>query len=399
MSKQNLPEDKLVDEPTVVNMGPSHPAMHGNIHIKLWLDGERINKSQVNIGYLHRGFEKECEYHCWQQNFPYTDRLNYVSPMLNNVGYAVAVEKLLGIDVPERAQYLRVIVGEIARIADHLTSVAAQGMEMGAFTPYFYLMKGREWLWDIIEEISGARVTHAYVRIGGVANDAQPGFKQDIIDVLPKIEGIIRETEALLNGNRIFHDRMLGVGVISGEDAISYGWTGPCLRGSGVDYDVRKDHPYLVYDRMDFEVPIGENGDNMDRYMVRLEEMRQSMRIIEQCLEQMPEGPVVVDDPTVVMPRKAETYNTIEGMISHFKLVVDGIKPPAGEVYSYTEAGNGELGFYLVSDGTGRPVKCRCRPPCFYGMTGMSHVIDGYLLSDIIPTFDTLNMIGGECDR
>ena len=399
MSKHTLPEENLVDEPTVVHMGPSHPAMHGNIHIKLWLNGERIAKSQVNIGYLHRGFEKECEHHTWQQNFPYTDRLNYVSPMLNNVGYAVAVEKLLGIDVPERAQYLRVIVGEIARITDHLTSVAAQGMEMGAFTPYFYLMKGRDWLWDLLEEISGARVTHAYVRIGGVANDADEGFKANTLELLPKIEKIIQETEALLNGNRIFHDRMIDVGKISGEDAISHGWTGPCLRGSGVDYDVRKAHPYLVYDRMDFEVPVGENGDNMDRFLVRIEEMRQSMRIIEQAVEQMPEGPVVVDDPLVVMPRKAETYNTIEGMISHFKLVIDGIKPPPGEVYSYTEAGNGELGFYLVSDGTGRPVKCRCRPPCFYGMTGLSHVIQGHLLADIIPTFDTFNMIGGECDR
>lgn len=392
-------EDRLLSECTEVHMGPSHPAMHGNIHIKLWLDGERIRKSQVNVGYLHRGFEKECEAHCWQQIFPYTDRLNYVSPMLNNVGYALAVEKLLGITVPERAQYLRVIVGEISRICDHLTYLAAQGMEMGAFTPYFYLMKGRDWLWDLKEAISGARLTHAYVRIGGVAWDMPEGFAERTLDLLPKIDQVLADTDALLTRNRIFLDRMQGVAKISADEAIGYGWTGPILRGCGVAYDVRKAHPYLVYDRMDFEIPVGSDGDNMDRYLVRLEEVRQSSRIIRQALEQIPEGPITVDNALVVLPRKAETYNTIEGMINHFKLVIDGIRPPKGEVYSYTEAGNGELGFYLVSDGTGRPVKCRCRPPCFMGMAALSRLIDGGFIADVIPTFDTINMIGGECDR
>ena len=392
-------EGELPIEPMVINMGPSHPAMHGTVHMKLRLDGEKIRDAEVNIGYLHRGFEKESEAHCWQQIFPYTDRLNYVSPMLNNVGWALAVEKLLGIVVPERAQYLRVIVGEIARICDHLTYLAAQVMEMGAFTPYFYCMKAREWLWDLLEEMSGARLTHSFVRIGGMAWDMPEGFAEKTRAVLPKVTGVAGEIDRLMTRNRIFLDRMQGVGVISGEEAIGYGWTGPCLRGSNVAYDVRKAAPYLVYDRMDFEIPIGTDGDNMDRYLVRMEDIRQSSRIIEQALDQIPAGPVLVDNPLVVIPAKAATYNTIEHMINHFKLVMDGIQPPKGEVYSYTEAGNGELGFYLVSDGTGRPVKARCRPPCFMGMAALSRLIKGHLIADIIPTFDTINMIGGECDR
>jgi NADH-quinone oxidoreductase subunit D len=392
-------EEELPIEPMVVNMGPSHPAMHGTVHLKLTLEGERVRDAEVNIGYLHRGFEKEAEAHCWQQIFPYVDRLNYVSPMLNNVGWALAVEKLLDLRSPERAQYLRVIVGELARICDHLTYLAAQVMEMGAFTPYFYCMKGRDWLWDLLEALSGARLTHSYIRIGGVAWDLPPGFADQARALMPKIVDIVGEVDTLMTHNRIFLDRMEGVAPIGADEAIGYGWTGPCLRASGVDYDVRKAAPYLVYDRMDFEVPIGTNGDNLDRYLVRLEEIKQSRRIIEQALEQLPAGPIVVDDARVVIPPKASTYNTIEGMIAHFKIVMDGIKPPRGEVYSYTEAGNGELGFYLVSDGTGRPVKARCRPPCFMGMAALSRLIRGGFVADIIPTFDTLNMIGGECDR
>jgi NADH-quinone oxidoreductase subunit D len=260
-------------------------------------------------------------------------------------------------------------------------------------------MKGRDWLWDLLEEISGARLTHAYVRIGGVSWDMPEGFTERTLAALPGIRDIISDLEKLMNRNRIFLDRMQGIGVISAEEAIGYGWTGPILRGSGIDYDVRKAHPYLVYDRMDFEIPIGSDGDNLDRYLVRIEEMRQSMRVIEQALAQIPKGPVVIDHPLVVLPRKAATYNTIEEMINHFKLVIDGIKPPKGEVYSYTEAGNGELGFYLVSDGTGRPVKCRCRPPCFMGMAALERLVTGHMIADVIPTFDTINMIGGECDR
>jgi NADH-quinone oxidoreductase subunit D len=392
-------EDEGPTEEMVLNMGPSHPATHGTVHIKLWLAGEQIERAQVNVGYLHRGFEKECEAHSWAEIFPYTDRLNYVSPMLNNVGYALAVEKLLGVTAPARAQWIRMIVGELARLSDHLTFLGAQVMELGAFTAYFYVIKGREWVWDLLELVSGARLTHSYVRIGGVSWDVPDEFPERTRQTVDKLEQVLDEFDRLMTRNRIFMDRMQDIAVISAEEAINYGWTGPCLRGSGVDYDVRKAHPYLFYDQVDFEIPIGENGDNMDRYLVRIEELKQSFRIIRQCLDQMEPGPVLLDNPRVVLPPKAQTYNSIEGMINHFKLVVDGIEVPPGEVYSYTEAGNGELGFYLVSDGSGRPVKCRCRPPCFMQMTAMERLIEGHNIADVIPTFDTLNMIGGECDR
>jgi len=392
-------EGDLPIEPFMINMGPSHPAMHGTVSLRLALDGERIRDADVSIGFLHRGFEKEAEAHTWHQIFPYTDRLNYVSPMLNNVAWALAVEKLLDVSAPPRAQHLRVIVGELSRICDHLTYLAAQVMELGAFTPYFYCMKGRDWIWDLLEEISGARLTHAYVRIGGVGGDPPLGFAERVKDILPRISEIIDEVDALMTRNRIFLDRMQGVGVLSPAEAVSYGWTGPILRACGVDYDVRKAHPYLVYDQLDFEIPVGTAGDNMDRYLVRLEEIRQSRHIVEQALARLPDGPILLDDPRVALPPKAAVYNTIEGMISHFKLIVDGITPPAGEVYSAIEAGNGELGFYIVSDGTGRPVKVRCRPPCFMGMAALARLIRGGLVADIVPTFDTINMIGGECDR
>ncbi len=389
----------LPTEEMLLNMGPAHPATHGTVHILLRLQGERIKNAEVNIGYLHRGFEKESEAHTWAQIFPYTDRLNYVSPMLNNVGYALALEKLLGIEAPPRAQWIRMIVGELARMADHLTYMAAQVMEMGAFTPYFYVMKSREWIWDELEAISGARLTHSFVRVGGVAGDMPEGFEKRTREAIDRIMDVLDEVDGLMTHNRIFMDRMMDIAVISREDAISHSWTGPCLRGSGVDYDIRKVHPYLYYDQVDFDVPIGVNGDNMDRYLVRLEEMKQSRRIIHQCFDKMADGPVVLNDPHVVLPPKQRTYNSIEGMINHFKLIIDGIEIPTGEIYSYTEAGNGELGYYLVSDGTGRPVKCRVRSPCFMQMSAMGKILKDHYLADIIPTFDTLNMIGGECDR
>ncbi len=391
---QELPTEEMV-----LNMGPSHPAMHGTVHLRLVLDGEKITSAGVSVGYLHRGFEKECEAHTWAENFPYTDRLNYVSPMLNNVGYALAVEKLLGVSAPARAQWIRMIVGELARLSDHLTYLGAQVMELGAFTPYFYVIKAREWVWDLLELVSGARLTHAYVRIGGVAADLPPDFAARTRETLERLSAVVEEFDRLITRNRIFMDRMQGVAVISADDAISHGWTGPCLRGSGVEYDVRKAHPYLFYDRVAFEIPIGANGDNMDRYLIRIEETRQSCAIIRQCLQQIEPGAIQLTDPRISLPTKAQAYNTIEGLINHFKLVVDGIEVPAGEVYSYTEAGNGELGFYLVADGSGRPVKCRCRPPCFMQMTALGHLLRGLNIADIIPTFDTLNMIGGECDR
>jgi NADH-quinone oxidoreductase subunit D len=382
-------------------MGPSHPAMHGTVRMALEVEGEKIKSADVQVGYLHRCFEKEAEYATWTQIFPYTDRLNYVSPMLNNVGYAIAVEKLLDIDgkIPERAQYIRVIVGEISRITDHLTCLGAGAMELGAFTVFFYLIKGREWLWELLEEVSGARLTHSYVRIGGVVADLPEGWSARLLEVLGKVRVALGDVDKLLTRNKIFRDRMDGVGVIAKADAAGWGLTGPVGRSTGLAYDVRKDHPYLVYDRFDFDVPVGSQGDNFDRYAVRLEEIFQSMRILEQAVAKIPTGPTIIDDPRVALPQKRETYNTIEAMIAHFKLIMDGLHVPAGEVYSFTEGGNGELGFYIVSNGEGRPWKCRVRPPCFANVSILPKVLPGLFIADVVPTFGMINMIGGECDR
>jgi NADH-quinone oxidoreductase subunit D len=392
---------ELPTEPMKVNMGPSHPATHGTVRIVLTVEGETVKDGDVQIGYLHRCFEKEAEAATWAQVFPYTDRLNYVSPMLNNVGYALAVEKLLGVTdrIPERAQYIRVIVGELSRICDHLTCCAAGAMELGAMTLFFYAIKGREWIWELLEELSGARLTYSYVRIGGVAYDLPEGWSEKVQALFPKLEEIVKDLSGATLENKFFRDRMDGTGIISQERALSYGWTGASLRSTGIPYDVRVAHPYLVYDRFDFEVPVGSKGDNFDRFICRIDEIHQSIRILKQAFAQIAPGSVVLDDPRIVLPPKQEVYNTIEGMISHFKLVVDGIKVPPGEIYSYTEAGNGELGFYLVSDGTGRPVKCRVRPPCFCVVSALPELIKDKPLADIIPTFDMMNMIGGECDR
>jgi NADH-quinone oxidoreductase subunit D len=393
-------ELELPSEPMSLNVGPSHPAMHGTIRIVMELSGENILKADVQIGYLHRGFEKMCERGSWTQVFPYVDRCNYASPMLNNVGFALAVEKLLDITVPERCQYYRVVLGELARIADHLTCTGAMAMELGAFTPLLWFMKGREMIYDIMEEETGARLTHSFGRVGGMAQKPSPNFKAMVAAILPRVMTILGEAEALLLQNRIFMDRLQGVGKISAADAIALGWTGPCLRSTGVAYDVRKAHPYLVYDRFTFDVPVGQEGDNWDRFMVRLEEIRQSVRILEQALDQMPDsGPINVDDPRIVLPPKDEVYSTIEGTIQHFKIVMEGIKVPAGEAYGYTEGGNGELGFYLVSDGSGTPYRVRIRPPCFAIMQALGGLVTGVMIPDVVPTFGSLNMIGGECDH
>jgi NADH-quinone oxidoreductase subunit D len=321
--------------------------------------------------------------------------------MLNNVGYAIAVEKLLDIDdkIPERAQYIRVIVGEISRITDHLTCLGAGAMELGAFTVFFYLIKAREWLWELLEEVSGARLTHSYVRIGGVVADLPAGWPAKLLEVLGKTRTALSDADKLLTRNKIFRDRMDGVGVIAKADAAGWGLTGPVGRSTGLAYDVRKDHPYLVYDRLDFDVPVGSTGDNFDRYACRLEEILQSMRILEQALAKIPDGPIIVDDQRVALPTKRETYNTIEAMIAHFKLIMDGLHVPPGEIYSFTEGGNGELGFYIVSNGEGRPWKCRVRPPCFANLAILTKVLPGLFIADVVPTFGMINMIGGECDR
>ena len=386
--------------PMQVNMGPAHPAMHGTVRMVVELSGETITKVDVQIGYLHRGFEKMCERGTWTQVFPYVDRLNYASPMLNNVGFALAVEKMLGVTVPERCQHYRVILGELARICDHMVCSGAMAMELGAFTPFLWFAKARELIWDVFEEETGARVTHSFGRVGGMASEPTANFKAMVRAAVPAVRALIDDGEKLLLGNRIFLDRVENVGRMSKERAIALGWTGVVLRSTGVPYDVRKVHPYLTYDRYEFDVPVGTSGDNFDRFMCRQEEIRQSVRIIEQALEQMAdEGSVNINDPRIVLPPKEEVYSTIEGTIQHFKIVMEGIKVPAGECYSYTEAGNGELGFYIVSDGSGTPYRVRIRPPCFATMQGMESMIVGGMLPDVVPTFGSVNMIGGECDH
>jgi NADH-quinone oxidoreductase subunit D len=393
-------ELELPADPMHLNLGPSHPAMHGTVRIVLELSGETIVKADVQIGYLHRGFEKMCERGTWAQVFPYVDRLNYVSPMLNNVGYSLAVEKLCGLVVPDRCQWYRMALGELARISDHLTCTGAMAMELGAFTPFLWFVKAREMVWDILEEETGARLTHSFGRIGGMAKPPTPDFKGLCGAALPKILKLVEEGEKMLLKNRIFIDRLQNVGPISGAEATALGWTGPCLRSTGVAYDIRKSHPYLKYDEVDFDVPVGTRGDTLDRFLVRLDEIRQSMRIIDQVVERMPDsGPVNCDDPRVMLPEKQDVYTTIEATIQHFKLIMEGAKVPPGEVYSYTEGGNGELGYYLVSDGHGTPYRVRIRPPCFQITGGLHRLIEGRMLSDIVPTFGALNMIGGECDH
>jgi NADH-quinone oxidoreductase subunit D len=392
-------EQEVPSSLMTINLGPSHPAMHGTVRLKITLDGETIVDAIPEIGFLHRGFSKSSENATWHQVLPYTDRLNYVSPILNNVGYILAVEKLIGIKDPERSQYIRVLSGEISRICDHLTCVAAIGLELGAFTVFLYAVEARELLWDRIAELTGARVTTSYTRIGGVANDLPPGWTDKVTACMPRVMELTDEVDRLLTRNRIFVDRTRDIGVLSAEEAIDWGFTGPCLRACGVNYDVRKAHPYLVYDRMDFSVPLGERGDTFDRYVLRLEEIRQSARIVAQCIAQMPPGPIIIDDWRYALPPKKEVYSSIEGVMAHFKLIMEGIKVPRGEAYGYTEGANGELGFHVVSNGQGKPYAVHVRAPGYPILSALPRLIKGHMIADMIPIFDSINMIGGEVEQ
>lgn len=383
----------------ILNMGPSHPATHGTVKFVLTLDGETVEDVDIHIGYLHRGFEKMSEMGTWQQVLPYTDRLNYVSPLINNVGYVGAIEKLWGVQITPRCSYIRMLVSEISRLTDHLTSIAAGALELGGFAPFLFALQAREVLYPIVEELTGARLTTSYTRIGGLAKDLPDDFERHVLKALEQVEDLNDKVDRLLTKNRIFYDRMIGTGVLSQEDAISSGCAGIMLRCTGVDWDLRKHQPYLAYDELDFDVIVGQTGDNYDRYLCRMEEMGQSMKMIRQIFKQMPSGPINVGDWHVVLPPKHAVYNTIEGMIAHFKLTTDGHQVPAGEAYYAVEGANGEVGFYIVSQGNGRPYKVHVRAPCFYAMGILKKLIVGHMLADIVPTFDTLNMIGGEVDR
>jgi NADH-quinone oxidoreductase subunit C/D len=387
-------------ERVTLNLGPSHPATHGTLRIVVTLDGETIIGADQEIGYLHRCFEKMSETHTYQQVIPYTDRLNYCSAIINNVGYCMAVEKLLGIEVPARAQHIRLMLSEFMRIADHLVCIGTNLVDMGALTNFWYLFQPREEIYGLIESCCGARLLPSYTRIGGLAVDVPPDFlekSQRLVDMMPKF---INDVEKLVDRNKIFLDRVIGVAPISAEDAINYGFTGPCLRACGVPFDIRKANPYLGYETYDFDVPIAEGGDTYARFLVRMEEMRQSLKILQQAIDRgLPEGPVIVDNPYVALPPKSKVYNEMESLIYHFKLIMHGIQPPVGETYFQVEGGNGELGFYIVSDGTKNPYRVRCRPPCFQIYSAFPDMIIGQTIADAVAALGSLNIIAGELDH
>ncbi|HYG63125.1 MAG TPA: NADH dehydrogenase (quinone) subunit D [Thermoanaerobaculia bacterium] len=392
-------EDDLFERMTV-NIGPSHPAMHGTFRLMAVLDGETIVASDVEIGYLHRCFEKMSETHTYQQVIPYTDRLNYCSAIINNVGYCMTVEKLLGIEAPPRAQHVRLMLSEFYRISDHIICIGTNLVDMGALTNFWWLFQPREEIIGLAESCSGARLLPSYLRVGGIAIDVPSTFlthAQHLVNTLPKY---IDDVEALIMKNRIFRDRVDGVGVISREDAINFGFTGPCLRATGVPFDVRKASPYLGYDTYDWDVPVAEGGDTYARFLVRFEEMRQSIRILQQAIDRgLPPGPVMVDNPYVALPPKEKVYNEMESLIYHFKLIMHGIQPPVGETYFQVEGGNGEVGFYIVSDGTKHPYRVRARPPCFTIFEAFGKMITGQTIPDAIAALGSLNIIAGELDR
>jgi len=383
----------------IVNIGPSHPATHGTIQIVAELSGERVVRTDVHCGYLHRGFEKECESHTWHNLIPYVDRLNYCSALINDFAYCEAVEKLMGIEITPRARYLRTLLAEYSRIADHLTCIAAALMELGAMTAFLYLVTIRDYIYEHLADLTGARVTYSYGRIGGLAHDLPAGWLQRLEEILTEMDTFTGRVHGLVDRNRIFIDRMRDVGVISTVDAVNWGFTGPLLRSTGVPRDLRKDTPYLAYAELEFEVPVGIKGDNYDRYYVRMREIDESAHMIRQLVEMLPAGPLCVDDRRCTFPEKQLVYTEIESLINHFKLVMEGPQVPPGEVYSAHEGANGELGFYIVSVGGGVPWKVHCRSPSFVHMGGVHRMLDGYQLADIVPTFGSVNMIGGECDR
>jgi NADH dehydrogenase I D subunit len=382
-----------------LNLGPSHPASHGTLRTFVALDGESIAAAVTEIGYLHRGFEKTCEVRTYNQVIPYTDRLNYCSAILNNIGFAKAVERMLDIEITDRCKFLRVIVGELMRVVDHCICIGTNLVDIGALTNFWYLFNKREEVYTVLEKLTGARLTNSFTRIGGLYRDAYDGFEADVLELCKGLEQAAAEVQGLIAKNRIFVDRTQGICILTPERAMSYGFTGPNLRACGVPYDIRKTHPYYYYDTFDWDIALGSTGDTYDRIMIRFIEIEQSIRIIRQAVKQLPGGPVNVDDKRVTLPPKTDTYQNIEGLINHFKLVFEGVKVPPGEIYDATEAGNGELGFHIVSDGSGYPYRIKCRPPCFYAFNAFHEMVEGHLIADAVATLGSINIIAGELER
>ncbi len=398
----NTPEQRgdLLDSRYVpINIGPSHPAMHGTLRVMAELDGETVVRAGCEIGYLHRCFEKMAETHPYNQVIPYTDRLNYCSAPMNNVGYCKTVERLLGVEVPARAQAMRVLLCELSRIIDHTVSVGTGGVDLGALTAFFHLFSYREKVYSLFEKLCGARLTVSMTRVGGMAQDAPDGWFESVLKFCDEVSVGIDEIAKLMIGNKIFIKRTQGVCPVSKDNAIAWGYTGPLLRASGVNLDLRRSNPYYGYEKYDFDIPIGAAGDIYDRYLVRIEEMRQSVRIIRQVVKAMPGGDYTIRDKNIVLPEKKDVYGNIEGLMNHFMLVIKGLRPPVGEIYDATEAANGELGFYLVSDGSANPYRLKVRPPCFAIYQSFPEVVKGSMLADAIATVASMNVIAGELDR
>ena len=396
--------DELLDvqgEKMTLNMGPSHPATHGVLRLSLELDGEIIVKAVPEVGYLHRGDEKIAENMTYSQFLPYTDRLDYLAPLSNNVAYALAVEKLLGVDskLPERCQYIRVICCELARISAHLLGLGAYAMDVGALTVFLHTFNEREKIYNLIEALTGARLTTSYTRIGGLSRDLPEGWTDELAKFNKEILHAISEADQLLTRNKIFLDRTKDVGIISKEEAIDFGLSGPNLRGSNIEYDIRKAQPYLVYDQLDFDIPYGEVGDCYDRYLIRMEEMRQSVRILDQCLANLPTGPISIDDGKIVLPNKQKVLSSMEELIHQFMLVTQGQNAPVGEIYFGAENPKGELGFYINSKGGGVPYRMKIRAPSFVNLSILEHMLPGHMMSDIVAILGSLDFVMGECDR
>lgn len=382
-----------------INFGPQHPSAHGVLRLVLEMDGEVIERADPHVGLLHRGTEKLIEYKTYLQAVPYFDRLDYVAPQNQEHAFALAVEKLLGITPPLRGQYIRVLYAEIGRVLNHLFTVCAYAMDIGAMTPMLWGFEERERLMEFCERVCGARLHMNYFRPGGVSQDLPAGLADDIAAWADEFPRCIDDLETLLTENRIFKQRSVDIGAISAEDAFDWGFSGPCLRASGVPWDLRKAQPYDVYDRMDFDVPVGKHGDCYDRYLVRMYELRESLKIIKQCLNEMPPGPVKVDDRKIAPPKRGEMKDSMEALIHHFKLFTEGYHVPAGETYTVVEAPKGEFGVYLVSDGTNRPYRCKIRPPGFAHLQAMDFLTRGHMLADVVAVLGSLDIVFGEIDR
>ena len=391
--------NRLQKRELLIQMGPSHPALHCTANVSLQMAGETVATAHLEIGHHHRGIEKMCEQSTYDQCFPYADRLNCLSPAIGSVGLALTVEKLLGLTVPERTQYIRTIIAEIARVQEHLSFLAAISHALGSLPAMRMAVEARESYSALFQELTGARVTLSYARVGGVRFDLPDGFAERFASCAIRTEQQVTAIAGMLQSDVLFAQRMCGVGVMPRDLAVNYGFTGPCLRASGIDYDIRKDIPYLIYDRLDFAVPVGENGDNFDRYLVRLEEIRQSISIVRQCLRQIPQGAICAADWRVVRPPRADVLGTMEGLIAQYELTIDGPLVPRGEVYGSVEGGNGELGFYLVSDGSGRPYRLHVRSPGLALLQGLPQMLQGCGFADIVVTFASLNAVGSEIDR